>query len=383
MTDDRIVVLKNDPALGLYVCIDAADVESLCAWLDDEEIRYDLAPEGSERVAEPGTSVFSFGQQHRLGIRDLLEDYGIQAEVDPGIALSEQAYGPPLDRLLRAGKLPREGEKGCYAKMGIGREHVPDLIRMATDEALHTGPEGSQIVWAPVHAWRALAEFRAEESIGPLLGLLCRIDEENDDWVGEDVPDVLAEIGPAAVGPLALYLGDPAHGEWARVAAAHALALIGEHHPDARDKCASLLCAQLGRFASQSDALNAFLVLYLVDLKAVEAASVMERAFAAGRVDETVDGDWEDAQVALGLKSRREHARKPNRLTVLGDRLRAALESNGGPVPSEEPLIPAEQGARMHLPEPRTKIGRNDPCPCGSGRKYKKCCGIPGSAGQM
>jgi preprotein translocase subunit SecA len=22
------------------------------------------------------------------------------------------------------------------------------------------------------------------------------------------------------------------------------------------------------------------------------------------------------------------------------------------------------------------KIGRNDPCPCGSGKKYKKCCGI-------
>ena len=21
------------------------------------------------------------------------------------------------------------------------------------------------------------------------------------------------------------------------------------------------------------------------------------------------------------------------------------------------------------------KIGRNDPCPCGSGRKYKRCCG--------
>lgn len=22
-----------------------------------------------------------------------------------------------------------------------------------------------------------------------------------------------------------------------------------------------------------------------------------------------------------------------------------------------------------------TKIGRNDPCSCGSGKKYKKCCG--------
>jgi uncharacterized protein len=26
------------------------------------------------------------------------------------------------------------------------------------------------------------------------------------------------------------------------------------------------------------------------------------------------------------------------------------------------------------------KVGRNDPCPCGSGRKYKQCCGAPGRA---
>ena len=25
------------------------------------------------------------------------------------------------------------------------------------------------------------------------------------------------------------------------------------------------------------------------------------------------------------------------------------------------------------------KIGRNDPCPCGSGKKYKKCCGAKGA----
>ena len=23
----------------------------------------------------------------------------------------------------------------------------------------------------------------------------------------------------------------------------------------------------------------------------------------------------------------------------------------------------------------KAKVGRNDPCPCGSGRKYKECCG--------
>jgi preprotein translocase subunit SecA len=25
--------------------------------------------------------------------------------------------------------------------------------------------------------------------------------------------------------------------------------------------------------------------------------------------------------------------------------------------------------------EASEKVGRNDPCPCGSGKKYKKCCG--------
>lgn len=43
----------------------------------------------------------------------------------------------------------------------------------------------------------------------------------------------------------------------------------------------------------------------------------------------------------------------------------------------------ANQAAPPGLPEgarPATasssKVGRNDPCPCGSGRKYKKCCGL-------
>lgn len=33
------------------------------------------------------------------------------------------------------------------------------------------------------------------------------------------------------------------------------------------------------------------------------------------------------------------------------------------------------KGAERISDSPRIKIGRNDPCPCGSGKKYKKCCG--------
>ena len=32
-----------------------------------------------------------------------------------------------------------------------------------------------------------------------------------------------------------------------------------------------------------------------------------------------------------------------------------------------------DQGVRLAVPAP--KIGRNDACPCGSGKKFKKCCG--------
>jgi preprotein translocase subunit SecA len=38
----------------------------------------------------------------------------------------------------------------------------------------------------------------------------------------------------------------------------------------------------------------------------------------------------------------------------------------------------AKKGAKVVVNKPRreaAKVGRNDPCPCGSGKKYKQCCG--------
>jgi len=43
--------------------------------------------------------------------------------------------------------------------------------------------------------------------------------------------------------------------------------------------------------------------------------------------------------------------------------------------------IVSEAAAAMEKAKPiRTgpKVGRNDPCPCGSGKKYKHCCGKNG-----
>jgi preprotein translocase subunit SecA len=47
--------------------------------------------------------------------------------------------------------------------------------------------------------------------------------------------------------------------------------------------------------------------------------------------------------------------------------------AGSGPAPAEAPA-PEEAPARPVRRE-APKVGRNDPCPCGSGKKYKQCCG--------
>ena len=39
-----------------------------------------------------------------------------------------------------------------------------------------------------------------------------------------------------------------------------------------------------------------------------------------------------------------------------------------------QPYLDAAAGKGTTIRSAGTKLGRNDPCPCGSGRKYKKCC---------
>jgi len=40
--------------------------------------------------------------------------------------------------------------------------------------------------------------------------------------------------------------------------------------------------------------------------------------------------------------------------------------------------VPPALDQKISIPQARKeapKAGRNDPCPCGSGKKYKNCCG--------
>lgn len=54
------------------------------------------------------------------------------------------------------------------------------------------------------------------------------------------------------------------------------------------------------------------------------------------------------------------------------EKAQKTLEQSGYSLPDPIPITPP-----IPIVEHSPRVGRNDPCPCGSGRKYKKCCGDP------
>ena len=54
-----------------------------------------------------------------------------------------------------------------------------------------------------------------------------------------------------------------------------------------------------------------------------------------------------------------------------------AQNNMNAPTVSSEPPEPRKPELKLNLPKrrPTVKIGRNEDCTCGSGKKYKSCCG--------
>ncbi len=223
-----------------------------------------------------------------------------------GDGRTSEAYPEPVASLLTMGEPTHSQDKWeDYPSLGFGVEHIPDLVRIVEDEALHTADSSSAAVWAPLHAWRTLGQLRAEEAVAPLLRLFDPADDTWDTWITEDVPRSLGLIGPPAIPVVAEYLADGTKGLWARVAASRSLAWIGMKHPGGRDACVAALTGLLEHFAEYDECLNGFLISALVDLNAVESAPAMEQAFEAGAVDLSIQGDWEAVQVDMGLLQKR------------------------------------------------------------------------------
>ncbi|MFH0794990.1 MAG: SEC-C metal-binding domain-containing protein [bacterium] len=183
-------------------------------------------------------------------------------------------------------------------------------------------------------------------------------DVEESDWVGEELPVVYAMIGPQAIEPLAKFLARRFNGSHPRIGAAFSLERIANQHPEAREQCVQVLIEQLQRYRKDDLTVNGFVINYLMDLRAVEALPLIRQAFEDEYVDLSIVGDVEDAEIYFGVRERRS--------TPARNYLFPKVMNTGSSEDDDEMTpIPRAQSR---------KIGRNEPCPCGSGKKYKKCC---------
>ena len=259
-------------------------------------------------------------------------------------------YTYPVKKLLTYGSCQEMMRWPDYLKVGLTHEHVPELIRMVTDRELLWADQNSLEVWAPVHAWRALAQLRAEEAINPLIGLFNELSD--DDWASDELPKVIAFLGSNAIAPLRAYLLDSSNKEFARATAASCLEEIGKENASLTSDCISILTGYLEQSTIEVPTLNGLVIAHLMGLNAVGSIDAIRKAFNTGDVDISVAGDLEDVEIQLGLRTKRATP-KPHYFYR---------------EPDEPPsLIDNLKGKKK-------KIGRNAPCPCGSGKKYKKCC---------
>lgn len=124
-----------------------------------------------------------------------------------------------------------------------------------------------------------------------------------------------------------------------------------------------------------------------------EAVQLRMGAWTALGLDEEVDEDIKEAAIGLMALVSIAHGVSPEDLAegsdhgddvesadiVEADALVSAAEKAGDYIPLwVETLFDWRLALRpdpVQLPVRVVKIGRNDPCPCGSGAKYKKCCG--------
>ena len=200
---------------------------------------------------------------------------------------------------------------------------------------------------------------------GGLADEYCNAHAPRETW---DVPRLGAQLaalcGEAAVAPL-MEAGEQASGEALRArAVAHAEAAYAKKE------------AEVAAAGADMREIERVVLLRTVDAHWMEHIDAMDqlrqgiglRAYAQKDPVNAYTSEGFEMFDAMVAAIREQTARTMMRVSVR----RAPLKREQLAKPSE---TPAGEGGRTVRRESRAQIGRNSPCPCGSGKKYKNCCG--------
>jgi hypothetical protein len=244
------------------------------------------------------------------------------------------------------------------------------------------------------HAIYLLAEFQAREALPILVEALSLPEEEVfclwGDSLLEDFSQILSVLVGDQVEVLDRLLSDRACNEYVRWAVGDTYLFLVRDGRITREQAVQKLHGFLrDALEHEDDDVIGFLALILSSYGAGEALEEIREAYRR----EIISPFFSE------LKDMEQNAAKG---TVAFEEMLAkcpesgisdAVEALRGwfPDEAEEEILESDQATFLHselefqYSAPPTmgetvinsdmKIGRNDPCPCGSGRKFKKCCG--------
>ena len=305
-----------------------------------------------------------------------------------------------ISDLIESGdRAPMELVKAIINK---GEEAIERLSELITDRYFwYTEDEDEW--WAPIHAVKILGAMRNEKAIPALLVCLKRFEEYPDnpasEWIEQDLIEAFRQIGPASIKPLMEYIKNNPEEYWySRAVASTALVYLASDYEEKRAEILEFLHSLLKEGNIQDVDFLSLLVCHLLDLCDPSSRPVIEEAFKKDLIDEFVvtlqevkkaykkgpdipnrldfdflefytpeaisarQKEWERRE--WELEKEEEEERRLERLELLEQEQRQRLIEEGYEIDKYGTV-------RRKAP----KIGPNDPCPCGSGKKYKKCCG--------
>jgi hypothetical protein len=226
--------------------------------------------------------------------------------------------------------------------------------------------------WREKSAYRPLAAFLRlpRQALDPILG----------DSITVTAHRVMAAVFDGDPDPLYEIIRDQDADEFVRSGMCHTLATLARSGDLPRTAVMEFLRDCFSKLQPRDYCyvwhgwLDAIAWLGLAELK-----SLVEQAYEFGYADPSVVRLREFEQdLQHAVENPDAALRFPGGdLTLFGDTIEEMSDWDGfkpkGPGEAK-PGWNQSSSLRMPLGEPSRKVGRNEPCPCGSGKKYKKCC---------
>jgi hypothetical protein len=266
---------------------------------------------------------------------------------------------------------------------------IPELLRIVEDtleRATLYGDDGDGDYLGHLYAMFLLAQFR-ETRAYPLVVRFALLPGEpletlGGDFITDSLGQVLASVCGGDLGGIQSVIENEDANEWARGAALGSLMTLVAAGQKSRDEIVSYFADLFrGKLVREWSHVWDMLISYSTDIYPAELLDDIEQAYEDDLVDPSFIS-FENVQRELAMGKDRRLARlaaDPHRRLV--DDI---VREMGSWACFEEPARGARQASANPTPRaavPTTpvrskpKIGRNEPCPCGSGKKYKKCCG--------